>query len=289
MSPSRLILVDGLNVLYRAFFAIRDLSTADGRPTNALLGFIRMVRQMEMIWAPTHLGVVFDGGACVERVAMLAEYKANRAPMPDALRQQLEPVHEYLDLAGIPWRRDAGREADDVIASLAVQASEHLGDVLIGTSDKDMLQLVNERVSIVPVSGSRERMDAAAVREKTGVEPGQIVEWLALTGDTADNIAGVPGVGPKTAAKLIKDFGSVAELGRNLDRVASVKVRESLRDNWGRVERNVELVRLRTDLRGTADWSPCRVSPPDPLRLLPFYERMELRGLADSLRQKELF
>ena len=281
--------MDGMAVLYRAFFAIRGLSTADGQPTNALFGFIRMVRQLQSVWQPTHMGVAFDGGACRDRTAILAEYKANRPPMPDALRSQLAPVCDYLDLAGIPWCREDGQEADDIIASLAFKATGSVEKVLIGTSDKDMFQLVDERVFIVPVSGTRECMDAAAVRAKTGVAPAQIVAWLALVGDSADNIPGVPGVGPKTAAKLLGDFGTLAELRAHIDLVANAKVRDALRENWARVELNVGLVRLRTDLDGPPDWDVWRVKSPDPGCLIPFYERMELRGLAAELRQKDLF
>lgn len=235
------------------------------------------------------MGVLFDGGACVERLAVWADYKANRPAMPEALRAQLDFVREYLDLAEIPWRREEGHEADDIIASCAVNAAAGVGDVLVATSDKDMFQLVNEHVYVVPVSGVQERMDAAAVREKTGVAPEQIVAWLALVGDAADNIPGVPGIGPKTAARLLQEFGTLADLRDGLNSMPVSRTRDALRENWARVERNVGLVKLRSDLSCPADWNAWRVKTPTPARLVPFFRRMEFRGLAEECEQRELF
>jgi DNA polymerase I len=285
---TRLILIDGLSVLYRAFFAIRELRTSDGCPTNAVFGFIRMLKQLREAWKPSHLGVVFDGGACKDRLAVLPEYKKNRPPMPPDLRSQISLAQEFLDLSRIPWVRQESQEADDVVASHAVRASTQFESVLIGTSDKDMFQLVNERVGIVAVSGGNACMGPAEVRVKTGVCPDQIVAWLALVGDSSDNIPGVPGIGPKTAAWLLAEFGDVESLRLRIGEVQKPKIRESLEKNWQTVERNLALVKLRTDLPVAEEWSSWMVTSPSPDRLMPYYMRLEFHALEKELCQSEL-
>lgn len=289
MSARKIILVDGMAVLYRAFFAIRNLSTASGRPVNAVFGFIRMLRQMLNRWDPTHWAVVFDGGLPEARVALLESYKAQRTPMPDDLRSQIGLVEQYLDLAFIQRLRVEGQEADDVLASLAVWAEMDDADVLIATSDKDLYQLVNEKISIIPTAGKELAMGPEAVREKTGVDPCQIVDWLALTGDSADNIPGVPGVGPKTAVKLLKEYGSIAGVRDNIEHIKRDKLRAALKDHWSDVERNLKMVRLYCDIDSGAEWSGMEVKPMDPGRLLPFFDEMEFTAMARELREPELF
>jgi len=284
----RLVLIDGTAVLYRAFFAIRGLSTRAGRPTNAVFGFIRMLTQMRHQWSPTHWLVVFDGGLPAERLALLETYKAQRAPMPDALREQKQTVEDYLDRASVPWIRQDGQEADDVMASMAEWAGD-AGEVLIATTDKDMFQLVDERVCIVSMSGKATRLDAEGVRAKTGVAPDKIVEWLALVGDTSDNIPGVPGVGPKTAARLLDGYGSLADLWEGLQSVKSDRLREALSSNRDAVERNLEMVRLRKDLECGLSWDDLAVRDPDPARLLPLLRELEFHGMARDLAEPTLF
>ena len=284
------MLVDGMAVLYRAFFAIRELSTSSGRPTNALFGFIRMLRQMMTAWHPSHVAVAFDGGLPEERTALLAEYKAQRPPLPEPLRAQIDASREYLDRAGITWLRVEGQEADDIIASLARWA-EHEGDaVLIASSDKDLYQLVGGKVRVVPVSGELGTgMGPDEVKLKTGVSPAKIVEWLALVGDSADNIPGVPGVGPKTAAKLLNEFGSLEDIWCRMDAVESDRIRASLLANRPLVDRNIAMMRLRTDLVSGVTWDALRARTPDKDKLLAFYEEMEFGSLARELREPALF
>ena len=191
-----LILIDGHNVAYRSFHAIRELSTRDGHPTNALFGFIRALAAIRNRLRPTHWCVVFDGGLPAERMAALPEYKAQRPSMPEALRIQMDDIAEYLDLAEVPRLRLEGEEADDVIASVCAHASSGAEHIRLVTSDKDLYQLVRPGVSMAPPSDLGTTIDADAVAGKTGVPPGLIVDWLALTGDTVDNIPGVPGIGP---------------------------------------------------------------------------------------------
>ncbi|MBU0679778.1 MAG: hypothetical protein KJ626_16880 [Verrucomicrobia bacterium] len=199
MKRNKLLLIDGHAFAYRAYYAIRDLSTRDGRNTNALFGFIKMVRQLEEHWKPTHWAVAFDAGLPEERVSIHSEYKANRAEMPDTLHEQFEYIEEYLGACGIMSVSISGQEADDCLATLGLRAVAEGAEVLIASSDKDLFQLVSRELSIVTPTKSNVRMGPEEVKDKTGVYPELIVPWLALVGDSSDNIPGVPGVGPKTA------------------------------------------------------------------------------------------
>lgn len=285
----RFLLVDGSATMYRAFYAIRTLSTRAGLPTNALYGFIRMLSQMREVWAPTHWMVIFDGGSPPRRLEALPEYKAQRAPMPDELRSQIPLIERYLDCARVDSLRVNKEEADDVMATLATRASRDGGEVLLATSDKDMYQLVDAQVHVVTVAGKPERMDPEAVRAKTGVLPEHIIPWLALIGDTADNIPGVPGVGPKTAAALLGEYGSVDALMAKVESVARPKLREALQGHTETVTRNLELVRLETDLDLPFSWSDAVVRNGDHAALLSFFEEMEFGTLAKALREPDLF
>ncbi|HEY3763378.1 MAG TPA: 5'-3' exonuclease H3TH domain-containing protein [Verrucomicrobiae bacterium] len=241
----RLLIVDGHAYAYRAFHAIRELRSPAGRPTNAIYGFVKMIEKMRATVAPTHLMVVWDGGLSAERMAVLPEYKAQRPEMPDDLRPQLDEIVAYLNAAGIASYCSPGIEADDYIACLAWRAADAGMNVVIASSDKDFMQLVSARIGLLnPNDKSEAIWTDEQVRAKTGVEPSQIVDWLSLMGDSVDNIRGVPGVGTKTAADLLKQFGSVEELYRRLDDVKSERLRGALRESQGIVRRNHELVRL---------------------------------------------
>jgi DNA polymerase-1 len=289
MSSRQLILVDGTCLLYRSYYAIKELSTREGRPTNAVFGFVRQLRKMREEWAPTHWLVAFDGGRPRERLDLLAEYKAQRPSMPDPLREQIEPIEEYLNRAGIPWVRRDGEEADDLLASVAARAAADGAEVLIATSDKDMYQLVTESVRIIGLSGKGRAWGVREVREKTGVMPEQIVEWLALIGDSVDNIPGVKGVGPKTASALLHQFGSLAGLWSGLDGVGRPGLRQELSRSRDLVDRNVEMIRLRRDLDYAPGWDDLRVRPEDPEKLLPLFRELEFASLVRDLTQPELF
>ncbi len=286
---SRLLLIDGNALAYRAFFAIRELTTGDGTPTNAVFGFIRMVQQLHRQWTPSHVVVVFDGGLPEERMALLPTYKAQREAMPDALSDQFPLIEEYLLHARIPMIREDKQEADDVMATLAMVACEAGADVLLATSDKDMFQLVDDRISIIPPTKSEIRMDAEAVREKTGVAPSAIAEWLALIGDSSDNIPGVPGVGPKTAAKLLNAYGSIAGVYARLDDIKQDKLRESLRAHEEDVLRNLRMTRLRVDLPFAVDWESWKSQAADAKALHAFFRRMEFNSMARELESPSLF
>lgn len=288
-ADSRLLLVDGLAGAYRFFHAIRGLQTASGVPVNAVYGFIRMMDQLARTWQPTHIAVVFDGGTPPARLALVPDYKANRKPMPDELKLQLPILNEYLDAAGIESIRLDACEADDVIATLAKQAEESGSEVLIATGDKDLYQLVDAHVRIVSMAGEPAVMDAGAIQQKTGVRPEQIPDWLAMIGDAADNIKGVSGVGPKTAAKLLSQYDDMAVLYRQIDSIDNAKLRTKMRDSYELVERNLKMVRLDCRVAGVPDWQRLRRKTLPVGALIAFYRRYEFTSFANRLISPELF
>jgi DNA polymerase-1 len=280
----RLLIVDGHAYAYRAFYAIHGLRSPSGGPTNAIYGFVKMLAKMRAAIGPTHLMAVWDGGLSAERTAMLPDYKAQRPPMPDDLKPQLDEIVGYLQAAGVASFCRDGVEADDYIACLARRAADAGMAVVIASADKDFMQLVSARVGLLnPNDPGGTVWTDAQVRAKTGVEPSQIVDWLSLMGDSVDNIPGVPGVGPKTAAALLNQFGSVAELFRRLDEVKSEKVCGALRGSADAVRRNRELVRLRYDL--PCDFSPAELAekPVDAGRLRELFARWGFKGMLVAL------
>ena len=282
MGSERLLLVDGTAVAYRSFYAIQNLSTSDGRATNALFGFIRTLQQQRRMWEPTHMAVVFDGGLPVERTTRLESYKAQREEMPSDLVVQMDAIEEYLQCADMPAVRMEGEEADDVMATLAMRAVEAGMEVLLASSDKDMLQIVSDEVNVVEPLKAGRRMGPDEVRGKLGVEPRQVADWLALVGDAVDNIPGVPGVGPKTAARLLQAYGSIDGIWRHLAEIRPERIRERLAENRDAVERNLEVVRLRTDLKIPISVNSLKVREEDQSRTAPFYEKYELRSFLSS-------
>lgn len=277
------LIVDGTAVAYRAFYAVRELSTRAGQPTNALFGFVRMLRQLEAHWRPDRLVVAFDGGSPAHRLEKCPAYKAQRAPMPDDLRSQLGLINEYLDAAGVPRILLKGQEADDVIATLADRAARAGAVVRLATSDKDLMQLVDERVRIVPPTQADDELDAAGVAAKTGVKPSQIVDWLALIGDAADNIPGVNGIGPKTATKLLAQFGSLPECFAQADRIESDSVRGKLQAGRATAELNVQLMALDKHVPGVPEWRDVPAPAPDAAKLKAFFGKYELHRFAAEI------
>jgi len=267
---SRLLIVDGHAYAYRAFHAIRDLRSPDGRPTNAIYGFLKMLEKMRQSVVPTHLMVVWDGGLSAERMAALPEYKAQRPEMPDDLRPQFDEIGSYLAAAGMAAYCGDGVEADDYIGCLARRAADAGWAVVIASADKDFMQLVTAQIGLLnPNDKTGVIWGREQVAAKSGVEPEQVADWLALMGDAVDNIPGVPGVGPKTAAGLLQKFGSVDKLLLRLDEVKSERIKASLQAAAAAVRRNQELVRLRE--------VPCEFEP-EKLLVRPA-DREKLRGL----------
>ncbi len=285
-----LVLVDALAAIYRAFFAIKSLSTKDGRPTNAVFGFIRALKQIEQEWRPSHMAVVYDGGLPERRLSLLPSYKAQRPHMPDEMREQLAVTEEYLDAAGIARIRIDREEADDVMASLAEWGAAGAERILIASSDKDLFQLVGSNVRMIaPSAKAGETIGVEEIESKTGVLPEHVVEWLALVGDSSDNIPGVPGVGAKTAAKLLKQFGSLAGLWDRLDEVSSDRIRNVLAESRATVERNVRLVTLERSIDCDVTWHTLARRPASHERLLALFEELEFERMARELREPSLF
>ena len=240
------ILVDGYSYLYRAFHALPSLTNSKGVPTGATYGVVNMLRRLLKDYEPEHMAVILDAPGKTFRDELYAEYKANRPPMPDELRCQLDAIQALVEALGIPIVSITGVEADDVMGTLAVQASEQGLMTLLSTSDKDMAQLVDEHVHLVN-SMDNTRLDIAGVQAKFGVGPEQIVDYLALIGDSVDNVPGVPKVGPKTAAKWLKQYGTLENLVEHADEIKG-KVGESLRASLGQLTLSKELVTIKCDV-----------------------------------------
>ncbi|MFL1908870.1 DNA polymerase I [Plesiomonas shigelloides] len=226
IAPNPLILVDGSSYLYRAFHAFPPLTNAGGEPTGAMYGVLNMLKSLLNQFAPTEMAVVFDAKGKTFRDEMFAEYKAHRPPMPDELRSQIEPLHQMIRALGLPLLVVPGVEADDVIGTLAKQAAANGRDVLISTGDKDMAQLVSDKITLINTMNNTV-LGPQEVREKYGVGPELIIDFLALMGDSSDNIPGVPGVGEKTALALLTGIGSLREIYANLDAVPALGFRGS--------------------------------------------------------------
>lgn len=283
----RLVLVDGHAYAYRAFHAIRSLSSPQGEPTNAIFGFIKMMERLLELWKPSHLAVVWDGGLAAERVAELPGYKSQRPPMPESLGRQIGCIEEWLKASGIRSLCQTGVEADDWIGTLAERLSVEIGQVLIATSDKDFMQLVSGRIGLVNPSESTARIwSAEDVKTKTGVGPEQVVDWLSLIGDAVDNIEGVPGIGPKRAAELLGTFGSIDRIFENLERVQNARMRENLQNSQSLIRRNQRLIRLR-DAGEHAAAAELKIGAKNCEALKALYERWGFRSLLAGLTQPE--
>jgi DNA polymerase-1 len=281
MSARKLILVDGSGYLYRAFHALPPLTNSRGEPTGAVLGVLNMLNKMIKEEAPDRIAVVFDAPGRTFRDDLFDQYKAHRAPMPDDLSAQVQPLYEVVGAMGVPLLRVPGVEADDVIGTLAKQGADAGFNVLISTGDKDMAQLVGPNVELLNTM-SNTRLDRVGVKAKFDVFPEQIVDYLALVGDASDNIPGITSVGPKTAAKWLNQFQTLDTLIAHAAEIAG-KVGDNLRNELPMLELSRKLATIDTTL--ALDVSAEQLSPgaPDVPRLRELYARMELRALLKSL------
>ncbi len=245
-TPKPLVLVDGSSYLFRAFHAIRQLSNSKGEPTNAIYGVINMIRKLMSDYQPEQMAVIFDAKGKTFRNDLYPDYKSNRPPMPEELRSQIEPIHAIIRAMGIPLLVVDGVEADDVIGTLCRQATEQKIDTIVSTGDKDMAQLVNEHVSLINTMTDT-LLTPESVEEKFGIPPALIVDYLALMGDSSDNIPGVPKCGPKTAVKWLKEFGSFEGVMRHADKVKG-KIGESLRASREFLPLSYELATIKQDV-----------------------------------------
>jgi DNA polymerase I len=280
-----LLLWDGHAYAYRAFHAIRSLNAPDGRPTNAIYGFAKMLTKTVATLRPAHVAVVWDGGLAAERMVLLPEYKAQRPSMPEGLEAQLPAIQELVTALGFTGLVQDGVEADDWIAALALAAERASLPVVIASADKDFLQLVRDGIRLLNPNDKTDRLwTSADVSAKTGVTPERIVDWLSLMGDAVDNIPGAPGIGPKTAADLLNRFGSLDVLYARLEEVTPERVRETLRASSGAVFRNREMVRLRGDLAPAVELETLRRRPPDVERLRAIYSACGFRTMLAELQ-----
>jgi DNA polymerase-1 len=281
VDPGTLVLVDGSSYLYRAFHALPPLTNSRGEPTGAVLGVLNMLHRMLREQDPQHVAVVFDAPGRTFRDDLFTEYKAHRPPMPDDLRAQIEPLVEAVAALGLPLLRISGVEADDVIGTLAQRAAAAGMSVLVSTGDKDMAQLVTDRVTLVNTM-TNSSLDRAGVKIKFDVYPEQIVDYLALVGDTSDNIPGVPKVGPKTAAKWLNEYVTLDNLIAHQDAIEG-KVGESLRASQAELALSRELARIRCDVELPVGPAELQKGAPDTDRLREIYTRLELRSLLRGL------
>jgi DNA polymerase-1 len=281
MSARKLILVDGSGYLYRAFHALPPLTNSKGEPTGAVLGVLNMLNKMIKEEAPDRIAVVFDAPGRTFRDDLFDKYKAHRAPMPDDMRAQVQPLYDTVAAMGVPLLRVPGVEADDVIGTLAKQAAEAGFKVLISTGDKDMAQLVGPNVELLNTM-SNTRLDRVGVKAKFDVFPEQIVDYLALVGDTSDNIPGVTSVGPKTAAKWLDQYRTLDALVAQAAQIGG-KVGENLRNELGMLELSRKLATIDTTLQLDITPEQLNSGAPDVPRLRELYTRLELRALLKSL------
>ena len=281
MNARKLLLVDGSSYLYRAFHALPPLSNSKGEPTGAVLGVLNMLNKLIREESPDRVAVIFDAPGRTFRDDLFEQYKAHRPPMPDDLRSQVQPLLDAVAAMGLPLLRIPGVEADDVIGTLATQAARADYDVLISTGDKDMAQLVGPRIGLVNTM-SNTRLDRDGVKSKFDVFPEQIIDYLALVGDSSDNIPGVTGVGPKTAAKWLNHYHTLDSLIANAASVAG-KIGENLRQEIPVLELSRKLATIDTAVPLAVSADGLAPGEPDAARLRELYTRLELRALLRSL------
>lgn len=291
---SRLILVDGSSYLFRAFHALPPLTNSKGLNTGAAKGVIGMLKRLQADNPNDQLVVIFDAKGPTFRNDIYSEYKANRPPMPEELREQIEPIHNVIRAMGLPLLSISGVEADDVIGTLSEMASAEQRPVLISTGDKDMAQLVNDYVTLVNTM-TQVVLDRDGVVDKFGVPPELIIDLLALMGDSVDNIPGVAGVGEKTALALLQHLGGISDIYSQLDRVAELPIRgakslgEKLSASKEMAELSYVLATIKTDCELALSESDLRSSSPDTDHLIELYRDLEFKSWLDELLSPGLF
>ena len=287
-----LILVDGSSYLYRAFHALPPLTNSKGLPTGAVKGVINMMRRLQKDYPNSTTAVIFDAKGKTFRDDIYSDYKANRPPMPDDLRLQIEPIHNIIKAMGMPLISIEGVEADDVIGTYALQASKNQQSVIISTGDKDIAQLVNEHISLVNTMTDT-HLDREGVISKFGIPPELIIDYLALLGDKSDNIPGVPGVGEKTALGLLQGLGGLDAIYQRLDEVAGLSFRGA-KTMAAKLEEHKELAYLsytlatiKTDVEVDLDVNQLANQEPDQSQLLKYFQDMEFKTWINELSSSE--
>ena len=280
-ADSPLILIDGSSYLFRAFHALPPLVNSKGQPTGAIKGVISMIRSLQKSHPDSPIAVVFDAKGETFRNKVYADYKAHRPPMPDELRSQIEPIHHIIRAMGLPLLVVPDVEADDVIGTLAAQATVQQRDTLVSTGDKDLAQLVSDHVVLINTM-TGERLDPPGVQKKFSLPPERIIDFLALTGDKVDNIPGVPGVGPKTAVKWLQDYDSVDGVIANADKIGG-KIGEKLRDNIEQLRLSYELATIKLDVELDVSIKELVPDTPDRAQLLALFTEFEFKSWIKEL------
>jgi DNA polymerase-1 len=281
-----LFLIDGSNYVYRAFYAIRELSNSKGFPTNAIYGFTTMLLKLLRDWKPQYVAVVFDLKGPTFRHEAFEAYKATRRSTPDDLILQIPYIKDIIRGFSIPVLERQGLEADDIIGTLARKYSDTRIKTVIVSGDKDMMQLISDNIMMIDTMKDK-TYDVEAVKERFGVGPEKVIEILGLTGDQSDNIPGVPGIGPKTAQRLIEEFGSVEGVLQNIDKVRNPKNRESLRSFADQARMSRALASIKTDADFDIDLESARYSAPDNEVLQSLFKEFEFSSLLQELKIKD--
>ena len=282
IAQNPLVLVDGSSYLYRAFHAFPPLTNREGEPTGAMYGVVNMLKSLISQVEPSHIAVVFDAKGKTFRDELFEQYKSHRPPMPDELRSQIQPLHAIIKALGIPLISVEGVEADDVIGTLAVQAAKEGKHVLISTGDKDMAQLVNDYIMLINTMNNT-LLDREGVIEKYGIPPELVIDWLALQGDSSDNIPGVKGVGEKTALALLQGIGSIKTIYENLDKVAELSFRGAktfapkLLAEKEMADLSYLLATIKTDVELDVTHDQLTTSPQDHDKLLELFGKYEFK------------
>jgi DNA polymerase I len=279
----RLFLIDGASYAYRSFYAIRNLSTSKGFPTNAIFGFLKSMKKLIDDFSPEYLIVTFDSKGPTFRHEKFKDYKIHRKPMPEELAEQLPGIKRVCAVMGVPLVAKQGYEADDLMATLGAKGAAEGLEVFIATGDKDMLQIVDENIKVLHTHRENAIMDVAAVREKYGIDPAQIIDMLALAGDAADNIPGIPGIGDKTALSLVKEFHDVEGVLGNVEKISGARRKENILENAGAARMSRELVVLDSNVPVELDLEGAKMSGPDTDELVKLYREFEFKGLLKSI------
>jgi 5'-3' exonuclease len=283
-----IILIDAYAQIYRGFYALPLMSNSQGEYTNAVFAFSRFLLSLEKYHSPLYGAVVFDLGKPTARLEILPEYKANRSPMPDELRSQLPVIREVVEAFGYPLLESEGREADDLLVAIAAYFADF--NVKIISADKDIAQVIDERVEMLIPGGKNRGLEKRGVDEviaKFAVRPEQIVDYLAMIGDASDNIIGVAGVGPKTAAKLIAQFSSIEAMLANTDAIENLKLREKIANAAGLLRKNIQLIQLDYSFPDET-WKEKKTiskTAPDWDKVAKIAEKMELKSFIKDLEE----
>ncbi len=272
------LLVDGFNMAFRSFYAVPELTRPDGFPTNAIHGWTRTLWKLEDGWKPERLAVFFDLGGAARQAALQADYKAHRPETPPALERQIPVIKQITVAMGYGGHEQEGVEADDLIGATAVKLASEGRQVKIVSADKDFAQCVRPGITLLrpppaanPKTGWRE-LDETGVKSKFGVAPGQIADYLALAGDTPDNIRGLPGVGPKTAAKWLNQYGCLEEIIQNCGTLRPARFQSAVYENRDLLRRNLQIITLDTGLPPAILDAP----PPDREKILRLLDELQM-------------